>query len=226
MALIDLRLLCADDIEHVLDVQDRIRSALDDEDLFPPSTRRFVAHCLAGGGFLYGGFHDGELVGYRIVHLPREHEFTLARHIPLPAGEWPRVAHFDTVAVLPEWRGHGISGVLNRRALADLRDREFRHVLATSSPRNPHGIRQLMAAGFRPVRFVERVGGTIRLLSYRPLPHGWPDVDGDSPERVVPLSDLLSLAAVLRSGWVGHEVIPDTDGFRLRVRRHPAPYLP
>lgn len=221
----DVRRLGPDDLGLLLGLQERIRSALPDPSVFQTSTPEFLAYCLGDGGLCYRVVHDGETVAYRIVYFPRRREFNLAKDTALPPEEYDRVAHWDTVAVLPAWRGHGLARLMNRRALADVADTGARHLLATSSPANPHGVRTLMEAGFRPVGLVRKFGGRLRFLLYRPSPAPWPADRGDRTGRTVPFTATGDLERAFRNGWAGTGIVPDASGgARLRMRRLPLPF--
>ncbi|MFF3767651.1 GNAT family N-acetyltransferase [Streptomyces sp. NPDC001922] len=214
------------DLALILGLQQRIHSSQPDRDTFQLSTPEFIAYCLGEGGRCYGVRHHGETVAYRMVYFPRERAFNLARDTPLPRGELVHAAHWDTIAVLPRWRGHGLSGLMNARALADLADTGIRHLFATSSPRNPHGVRSLIATGFRPVRVALKFGGKLRFLFYRPFPADWPAGHGPVPERAVALSDTAGLEDAFRRGWVGTGIDVTPAAPRLRMQRHPLPFGP
>ncbi|MFF0299019.1 GNAT family N-acetyltransferase [Kitasatospora sp. NPDC004614] len=205
----------------ILDLQERIRAALADQTIFQPSTEEFISYCLADGGHCYGVSHDGETVAYRMVYFPRDREFNLAKDTALPATEYDRVAHWDTIAVLPDWRGHRLARLLNTRALADLVATDVRHLFATSSPRNPHGIRSLIETGFRPIRLVEKFGGKLRFLFYRSTPAGWPEAAG--PAQAVALASTTELELAFQDGWIGTGITIDDSGPRLVMQKWSLP---
>ncbi|MFJ3902441.1 GNAT family N-acetyltransferase [Streptomyces sp. NPDC090025] len=188
----DVRRLGPADLDLLLGLQERIRSALPDPSVFQTSTPEFIAYCLADGGRCYQVLHEGEPVAYRMVYFPRDRAFNLAKDTTLPAAHHGTVAHWDTVAVLPAWRGHGLAGLMNARALGELADTGIRHVFATSSPANPHGVRTLMEAGFQPVGLLEKFGGKLRFLLYRPYPQAAPPSASQPITQSAPLSASLS----------------------------------
>ncbi|MFD4864491.1 GNAT family N-acetyltransferase [Streptomyces sp. NPDC058412] len=236
----DVQRLGPADLDLLLCLQERIRSTLPDPSVFQTSTPEFIAYCLADGGRCYRVVHDGEPVAYRMVYFPRDRPFNLAKDTTLPAAQYDTVAHWDTVAVMPAWRGHGLARLMNLRALGDLADSGVRHVFATSSPANPHGVRTLMEAGFQPVALVEKFGGRLRFLLYRPYPEPWaaPPArrlgptrsaeSAESAELIVPFSATDELARAFRDGWSGAGLRfdgPDgPDGARLRMLRRPLPF--
>jgi GNAT superfamily N-acetyltransferase len=218
-----IRQLGIADLELILDLQSRIHAALPHESVFQLSTREFIAYCLSDGGRCYGATWRGETVAYRMVYFPRAREFNLAKDTALPPSEHGRVAHWDTIAVLPAWRGFGISRLLNARALTDLARTDIRHLFATSSPRNSHGVRTLLATGFRPIRMVEKFGGKLRFLLYRPYPAEWgpPEDDG---LLMLDLRATKELAAAFEAGWAGSAITIGAGGSWLSMRRHSLPF--
>lgn len=244
----DVRRLGPGDLELLLGLQERIASALPDPGIFQTSTPEFIAYCLGDGGRCYGVLHHGETVAYRIVYFPRDRPFNLAKDSALPPEEHTAVGHWDTVAVLPGWRGHGLARLMNARALADVADLAdgadgadgvdgpdaadgsdtgIRHLFATSSPLNPHGVRTLSEAGFQPIGIVRKFGGKLRFLLYRPNPQGWPPAPAGTPERTVPFPDIGALEEAFRDGWTGAGIDFDVDGpgpARLRMHRRPPPF--
>lgn len=239
----DVQRLGPADLALILDLQERIRSALPDPSVFQTSTPEFIAYCLAGGGRCYRVVHDGESVAYRMVYFPRDRAFNLAMDTTLPTAQYHAVGHWDTVAVMPEWRGHGLARLMNVRALGDLADTGIRHLFATSSPANPHGVRTLMETGFQPVGLVEKFGGRLRFLLYRPYPEPWAGPPAGGPgtagsaepsepsepavpaERIVAFSATDELARAFRDGWSGSGLRFDgSEGARLRMLRRPLPF--
>ncbi|MFJ3303895.1 GNAT family N-acetyltransferase [Streptomyces sp. NPDC086549] len=223
--MFDIRPLGPADLGLVLDMQERISSSLMEKDIFQTSTPEFISYCLADGGRCYGVSYGRETVAYRMVYFPRDREFNLSRDTSLPPSEYRHVGHWDTIAVLPEWRGHGLARLMNARALADLAGTDIRHLFATSSPKNPHGVRSLIEAGFRPVDLVRKFGGKLRFLFYRPSPGGWAAASGGGTEASVPLSSTDELERAFQDGWTGIRVAHDERGVaHLRMKRQPLPF--
>lgn len=214
------------DLGLLLDLQERIHAGLPDKSVFQTSTSEFISYCLDDGGHCYGVGHEKETVAYRIVYFPRGRDFNLAKDSALPAAEHDRVAHWDTIAVLPAWRGYGLARLMNSTALSELAGTPFRHLFATSSPRNPNGVRSLVDAGFRPIRMLVKFGGKLRFLCYRRTPRGWDtmSLSGPAEARTVAMSATDELDQAFTAGWVGVGVeFPDT-GPRLCLERRPLPF--
>jgi GNAT superfamily N-acetyltransferase len=211
------------DLELVLKLQAQIPEALLSTGIFQVSTPDFISYCLRDGGRCYAVHHNYTAVAYRIVYFPRDREFNLAQDSPLPPAEHSLAAHWDTVAVLPRWRGHRLAALMNAQALADMANTQYRHLFATSSPANPHGVRTLIQAGFRPIRLVRKFGGKSRFLCYRPNPDGWLPVPSSQVGRQIPLDATDTLADALDSGWVGTGITVTPPASRLLLTCQPVP---
>jgi GNAT superfamily N-acetyltransferase len=223
--MFEVRRLGPEDLDTLLDLQERVKSSLPDPDVFQTSTPEFISYCLADGGLTYGVTHGSGTVAYRMVYFPRDRDFNLAKDTALPPSEYARVAHWDTIAVLPEWRGHGLARLMNTRALADVAALDIRHLYATSSPMNPNGVGSLMRSGFRPVRLVTKFGGKLRFLFYRPTPAPWPPSRNGQEERSVGLSATGELEKAFLEGWVGVRLgTDDRSGPSLSLQRHSLPF--
>jgi ribosomal protein S18 acetylase RimI-like enzyme len=223
--MFDIQRLGPDDLGLILDLQTRVVSSLADKNLFQPSTPEFISYCLADGGRCYGVLHGSETVAYRMVYFPRDREFNLAKDSALPAAEHHHVGHWDTIAVLPQWRGNGLARILNARALADLAQTDIRHLFATSSPHNPHGVRTLLETGFRQVKLVRKFGGKLRFLFYRPHPEEWPPTPDRAEERLVAPSAIDDLEQAFREGWTGVGITVDgPNTVHFRMTRQPLPF--
>ncbi|MGK5544766.1 GNAT family N-acetyltransferase [Streptomyces sp. URMC 127] len=221
----EVRRLGPGDLGLLLGLQERVHEALPDPSVFKTSTPEFIAYCLAGGGRCYAVEHGGETVAYRMVYFPRDRDFNLAKDTSLPPSEYHRVGHWDTVAVLPGWRGHGLARLMNTRALADVARTDIRHLFATSAPANPYAVRTLLQAGFRPIGLVRKFGGRLRFLLHRPTPGAWPVTAGEQPELTVACSATEALERAFRDGWTGTGIAIDgAGGARLRMRREPLPF--
>ena len=216
-----LRYLEPVDLELILEMQQQISEDLLDPSVFQTSTSEFIAYCLDGGGRVYGVSHGERTVAYRIVYYPRDRNFNLARYSSLPAEQHGCVAQWDTIGVLPEWRGNGLVRLLNTQALADVARSEFRHLFATTSPANPSGIRAMFSAGFRAMRLFERFEGRLRFLGYRRAQSPWPAPDTDSAHRSIPLGATDELRDALAQGWVGHTLLDEQDELRLGMSYEP-----
>ncbi|MFK3672302.1 GNAT family N-acetyltransferase [Leifsonia aquatica] len=199
-------------------MQEVIYDGLSDKSTFQRSTSEFVAYCLTDGGACFGVFApDGSLVAYRLSYFPRDREFNLGAG-RVPPSEYAYVAHMDTTAVLPSWRRHGLANQLNAKVLKALRGTEVRHLFATASPFNPNSVRALLNTGLRTIDMIEKFGGKLRLLFYRPFPDEWEDLAEGGPEWHVPLSDVSALKKLMSVGAIGMKVVDRSDEHILVLR--------
>jgi hypothetical protein len=102
---------------------------------------------------------------------------------------------------------------------------EVRHLFATSSPVNPHGVRTLLETGFQPVALLRKFGTRLRFLLYRPSPDSRPAPPAGQPERTVACSATKELEDAFRDDWTGTGIILDDPAQpRLQMQRLPFPF--
>ena len=87
----------------------------------------------------------------------------------LPAGntrmgdqELSLVAHMDSVAILPEYRGYKLQYRLMQTAEGDLREKGFRYLLCTVHPDNRYSRDNIVSQGYKSVAVKEKYGGYMR----------------------------------------------------------------
>ena len=76
--------------------------------------------------------------GIFIVTFPGMKEENLGRDIELAGVELEKVAHMESVAILPAYRGNGLQYALMQRGEADLRKMGYRYLMCTVHPDNTY----------------------------------------------------------------------------------------
>ena len=76
--------------------------------------------------------------------------------------ELPLVAHMDSVAVLPGYRGHRLQRRLMEAAEKDLTESGFKFLMCTVHPDNRYSRNNVISRGYEPVMVKEKYGGIVR----------------------------------------------------------------
>ncbi len=98
-----------------------------------------------------------QIVGFFMVDFPGATERNLGVYLDLSAEEMERVAHMDSVAILPEYRGHGLQYLLMEAAekiIAEETDYDI--LLATVHPENRYSLQNALKHGYEVVREVTK----------------------------------------------------------------------
>ena len=134
------------DIGRIMNVAAR---SVADPDYFVADDEEFVARHIDQEGFVLLAKADGKTAAFLIVRIPGAAEDNLGRDLHLPPEEWNRVAHMESVAVLPDFRGHGIQKKLMAEAERRLIQQGIRVSLATVHPDNSASLNSFLHMGYQ-----------------------------------------------------------------------------
>lgn len=147
------------------DVIQSVWQQIEQKDWFVADDSEYTRHTLTeGNGIGYKAFEaeSGTLAGVFIAALPGDREENLGRDIGLSQEELGKVAHMESVAILPEYRGNGLQYILMKTAEEELRKHGFRHLMCTVHPENKYSRNNMIKQGYRVVLTKEKYGGYLR----------------------------------------------------------------
>ncbi len=167
------RRLGPDDAGRLRAMRRQVLASLSDPDYYriEGETGDMVAEHLGPRGLVIGVFDPQKdaLIAYGALGLPGPGDMNRGADLPLPAAEWPSVAHLASTMVLPAYRGHRLHRWLLERRLKIGAERGRRHFLTTVSPRNHPSWGNLVAGGLYIKRLVVVGDGLVRGLAHRDL---------------------------------------------------------
>ena len=105
---------------------------------------------------------NGEIAGFFLIHIPGLTEKNLGRSLGLPAEELPAVAHMDSAAVLPAYRGNGLQARLLREAERRLAGGPYSIWMSTVHPDNRYSLANMLAQGYQVAATMKKYGGLDR----------------------------------------------------------------
>ena len=111
----------------------------------------------------------GAVAGVLIAAMYGMGEENLGHDIGLPKEELKTVAHMESVAVLPEYRGYGLQYFLMQEAQKELIVRGFRYFMCTIHPDNIYSKSNAVRQGYEVVMTKEKYGGYIRDILLKKL---------------------------------------------------------
>lgn len=115
-----------------------------------------------GQGYKAVEEETGAVAGVFMAVVPGIHESNMGYDMGLPQEELSLVVHMDSVAVLPECRGHRLQKRLMEAAEADLRERGFRYFMCTVHPDNCYSRNNIISQGYKSMMIKEKYGGYVR----------------------------------------------------------------
>ena len=109
------------------------------------------------------------LAGVLIASLPGKGEENLGWDIGMAEEELGRVAHMESVAILPKYRGNGLQHTLMKIAEEELRNHGYRYLMCTVHPENKFSKNNMIKQGYQVVLTKEKYGGYLRDILYKEL---------------------------------------------------------
>ena len=106
-----------------------------------------------------------EIAGFFMVAFPGLSEKNLGLHIHLEETDLLRVAHMDSVVILPEFRGHGLQYKLIGKAEEIIATESgYSILMATVHPDNKYSLGNVQAQGYEIVAEALKYGGYRRYI--------------------------------------------------------------
>ena len=143
----------------------KVWDSLANKEWFAADNAEYTYGILAEGkglGYKAVEAETGALAGVFMVTFPGKDEENLGYDIGLPEKELDLVAHMDSAAILPEYRGNHLQYQMMQEAEADLRERGFRYLMCTVHPENSYSRDNVLRQGYEVMATKEKYGGYLR----------------------------------------------------------------
>ena len=167
--MVTIRLATEADLESILTIVETAVKNLADPSLFVPDDRDFFRRLFAGGGFVLLAEVDGRIAGYLAVTYPGKNADNLGWDLGFSENQLSRIAHMESAAVLPEFRGQGLQKQLMSEAEAFLPS-GISYAMATVSPQNPASLNSMLRLGYTIEKTMQKYGGLERHIMVKRLP--------------------------------------------------------
>lgn len=106
-----------------------------------------------------------QIAGFFMVDFPGNNKKNLGHFIDLGEDALLKVAHMDSVVILPEYRGYGLQQLLIHKAEAILQaETEYRILMATVHPDNIYSLRNVKQLGYEVAAEAVMYGGYRRYI--------------------------------------------------------------
>ncbi len=154
------------------EISRQVWQLLDHKEWFAMDNPDYTYQVLTGGcgtGYKAIAEDTGEIAGIFLTEVPGMSEENLGRDIHLPETELPKVAHMDTAAVLPKYRGHHLQYLLMQAAEEDLRNQGYLYLMCTIHPENHASLNTALRQGYRIMTEKEKYGGYRRAILLKEL---------------------------------------------------------
>lgn len=152
------------DLPVIMNIMHKALELVEDKSWYAVDSEEFVGKCIEGQGFTLKALVEGELAGFLTVRYPWMDDDNLGDYIGLSEKEKMFVAHMESAAVLPEFRGLRIQNQLMAKGFEVLKDTEYKYVMGTAHPDNVFSVNNFLKLGYEIVADVKKYGGLRRYV--------------------------------------------------------------
>lgn len=152
------------DVNQINEIMRKVYFALEDKAAFAPDDTDTVMMFLEPDNFILVAEAEDGLAAFLAVEIPGEAEDNLGHDIGLKQEELHKVAHIESTAVLPEYRGNGLQMKLMTEAEKLLSEMEIEYYMATVYPGNRYSLNNFLTLDYKIIRSALKYGGLDRLV--------------------------------------------------------------
>lgn len=168
---ITIRMATKADITTIDQVMTTVHKGVEDPNRFFADDLGFIQDHIDRKGFTLLAQCDGKTAGFLMIRFSGNEEDNLIKNIPasmhITEDNADKVAHFESAAVLTEFRGRKIQQLLMEEAIKKLEETPYQYYMATVHPDNPASFKSLQKCGFKVINTVEKYGGLKRNVLFR-----------------------------------------------------------
>jgi len=152
-------------LKKIVELEKNIVENLPSRDLFQDDTDDLILDFLGRRGLAYGVINEDNLIACSALYFPGEREENLGIDIGLEE-DLQTVVHLETIMVHPDYRGNGLQKILAEILIKEAKNRGFKHVLATVSPKNTVSYTNFEKLGFKKITTKIKFGDKLRDIMY------------------------------------------------------------
>ena len=165
-----------EDAEELNDIMQSVSAGMENPEWFLKDDLEYIREHIGSNpltekdsGFILKAVAkaDGKdmIAGFFMVAFPGVAEKNLGNHIGLSIEQLQKVAHMDSVVILPAFRGHGLQRKLLAAAEEVIcKETDYRILMATVHPDNKYSLNNVKERGFEVVAEALKYGGLRRYI--------------------------------------------------------------
>lgn len=159
-----------EDVSVLQTIMETVLDGMQQKDWYVADDREFMVRHIGQEGYTLKYTKDNVIAGFLIVRHPALAEDNLGRYLP----EWTEemlkeVAHMESAAVLPKFRGQKIQKKLLQAAEKLERERGTKYLMGTVHPENSYSADNLEQMGYECLLETEKYGGLRRKIVCKKL---------------------------------------------------------
>ncbi|HWQ19187.1 MAG TPA: hypothetical protein VN455_05360 [Methanotrichaceae archaeon] len=196
----ELRFIDESRLPEVMDLQEVISRHLQDEEIFRLDTAEYFRSHFQARYPAIAAFTDDGLIAYHIISFPSENGDNFGLDIGISGEDLSRVAHLETVAVHPDYRGNSLQRTMAGCHLHKLAEMGYEHICCTISPMNSASLQNGFSIGLTIKGLKTKYGWMTRYIMHMNLLH--PE-DYGGEEIWIDSSDIAGQKELLSRGLCG-----------------------
>lgn len=158
-----------EDIPDIMSVMDISCRMARDVSWYCADDEKYVRKHLRENGFILKAEADGCLAGFLIVRFPKDEEDNMGCYVRLTKEEKQHVAHMESAAVSPDFRGYKLQRCLMAEGEKILMDSEYKYLMGTAHPENIYSVNNFLQLDYEIVAEDNKYGGLPRYVFYKKL---------------------------------------------------------
>lgn len=158
-----------EDVPDIMKIMESACQLTKDAAWYSMDDEEFVKKHIEEEGFTLKAMKNGEIAGFLIVRYPKESKDNLGVYAGLAEEHRKEVAHMESVAVLPRYKGLGIQRGLMMYGEDILIKQNYRYSMGTAHPENTYSVNNFLKLDYEIVAEVEKYGGLQRYVFCKEL---------------------------------------------------------
>lgn len=157
--------LCTmNDVPKIHNIMEQIDMEIDTEDIFVKDTKEFIENHVESEGFIVKVSRDNEIIAFLIARFPAKAKDNLGRDVDMDFKELNKVAHIESLAVVPKHRGRRLGHKMIKFADKMIKNQGLLYSMATVSPRNKHSLINFLKHDYEVIELKNKYSGVKRLI--------------------------------------------------------------
>lgn len=213
----DVRYLTENDMQGILELQEKVLRNLDDPDRLQPLRKDEYENILKDGRLMIGIFAKEQLIAYRAFMRPIGDEEGLGADAGLSEEEKGKIIYSEISAVDPEYRGNGLQKYMGKVMMESLDMGNTKYVLATVAPFNIPSLKDKFALDMEIINLKEKFNGKLRYVFMKDLA---PSQDKlYKKEEIIHMGDIEGQQKLLIGGYTGNSMTVIDGEWHVHYRR-------
>lgn len=161
-----------DSYQEIAELIESVWDQMEIKDWFVADSAEYTYKVLSEGkGTAYVAFEEesNRLAAIFMIVFPGKSEDNLGRDAHISEEELAFVAHMESAAVLPEFRGHKLQYRLMQEGEKELKKLGYRYLMCTVHPENKFSLDNVRNQGYKIMKIGEKYDGYWRAVLLKKL---------------------------------------------------------